>query len=233
MAATNNVTPIEREYYRLSEAASALSLSEDDLLHLGATGRAELCAPVLNEATYSWGKFTPHLVQRPDLDVIVIWFSPSDRVILHKEDLARIESTGAARITSFVMPSEPLPEYAGEWFSHDEMTPEIYAQMASTEKKHLFVSSAEVKRLRAESLARSHDTLGEGERATLQRQIAALALVLAEKSSKYAKGDRPNGSQIAEAVDELLSWLPDANTRGVSKSNIRANISAGIGLLNG
>ncbi|VVE14884.1 hypothetical protein PIN31115_02821 [Pandoraea iniqua] len=74
--------------------------------------------------------------------------------------------------------------------------------------------------------------IGDTERANLQKQIAAMALVLAEKSGKYRKGERPNVSQIAEAVDELLSALPDANSRGVGKSNVRANISAGLNLLN-
>ncbi|WP_150559722.1 hypothetical protein [Pandoraea bronchicola] len=231
MATQGTVIPIEREHYRLSDAAATLNLTEDDLLHLGATGRADLSAPVLNEGLYSWGKFSPQLVQRPDLEAVALWFSPSDRVVLHKEDVARLESTGGVRITSFVMPLGPLPDYAGEWFSYDQVTPEIYAQMAFTEKKHLFVSSAEMKRLRNEALARSLDTLGEGERATLQRQIAALALVLAEKFSNYKRGDKPNGSKIAEEVEDLLSCLEDANTHGVSKSNLRANIRAGINLL--
>ena len=66
---------------------------------------------------------------------------------------------------------------------------------------------------------------------SLQKQIAVLALLLAEKSGKYKRGDRPNGNQIAEAVEELLEALPDARARGVGKSAIRASIKAGLDLL--
>ena len=66
---------------------------------------------------------------------------------------------------------------------------------------------------------------------SLKKQVAALALLLAEKSGKYKKGDKPNAYQIAEAVGELLDAMPDANTRGVGKSSIRDSIKAGLSLL--
>ncbi|CAE6855150.1 hypothetical protein R75461_07668 [Paraburkholderia nemoris] len=68
-------------------------------------------------------------------------------------------------------------------------------------------------------------------RATLQKQVAALALLLAEKSNRYKKGDTPNASQIAEGVRDILDRLPDANRHGLSPSNLRANIAAGMELL--
>jgi hypothetical protein len=73
--------------------------------------------------------------------------------------------------------------------------------------------------------------LGQRERGSLQKQIAALALLLAEKGGRYQKAARPNSNQIAEAVSELLDALPDARTRGVSKSALRESISAGLALL--
>ncbi|MFS8975033.1 hypothetical protein PO002_11075 [Cupriavidus necator] len=75
--------------------------------------------------------------------------------------------------------------------------------------------------------------LSTRERESLKKQVAALALALAERSNKYKNGERPNGSQIAEAVSEILEALPDARTHGLSKSAIRASIKAGIDLLNG
>ncbi|QOK90886.1 hypothetical protein HF908_04955 [Ralstonia pseudosolanacearum] len=66
---------------------------------------------------------------------------------------------------------------------------------------------------------------------SLKKQVALLALLLAEKGGKYKNGDKPNASQIAEAVDELLQALPDAKTRGVGKSSIRESIKAGLDLL--
>lgn len=73
--------------------------------------------------------------------------------------------------------------------------------------------------------------IGEGERATMLKQIASLALVLAERSGKYKRGDKPNGSALAQAIDELVSALPDANRHGLSSSSIRENIKMGVDLL--
>ncbi|OLL29990.1 hypothetical protein BTH42_19400 [Burkholderia sp. SRS-W-2-2016] len=73
--------------------------------------------------------------------------------------------------------------------------------------------------------------LSNRERDSLQKQIAALALALAARSSRYKNGERPNGNQIAEAVSEILEALPDARTHGVGKSALRASIKAGIDLL--
>lgn len=78
----------------------------------------------------------------------------------------------------------------------------------------------------------SETPISESERASLRKQVAALSLVLAAKHKKYQNGDTPNGNQIAEAVEEILDALPDANRRGVSKSAIRASIKAGLDLLN-
>ena len=76
-------------------------------------------------------------------------------------------------------------------------------------------------------------TLSNKERESLQKQVAALALALAERSNKYKNGDRPNGNQIAETVSEVLQALPDARSHGVSKSALRASIKAGVDLLTG
>jgi hypothetical protein len=73
--------------------------------------------------------------------------------------------------------------------------------------------------------------LSNRERDSLQKQIAALALALAERSNRYKNGERPNGNQIAEAVCEILEALPDARTHGVGKSALRASIRAGVDLL--
>lgn len=75
--------------------------------------------------------------------------------------------------------------------------------------------------------------LSEGKQSSLQKQVAALALVLAEKSAKYKNGDKPNANQIAEAVALMLNAMPDANTHGVSSASLRASIKAGITMLQG
>ncbi|WNC90512.1 hypothetical protein RI103_03870 [Paraburkholderia sp. FT54] len=77
------------------------------------------------------------------------------------------------------------------------------------------------------------DSLGNKERTSLQKQIAALALALAEKSNKYRKGDTPNANQIAETVLALVDEMRGANTMGISSTSIRNSIAAGIKLLKG
>jgi hypothetical protein len=76
-------------------------------------------------------------------------------------------------------------------------------------------------------------SLGNKERASFQKQIAALALALAEKSNKYKKGDTPNANQIAETVLALVDGMPGANAMGISSTSIRNSIAAGIKLLKG
>jgi len=75
--------------------------------------------------------------------------------------------------------------------------------------------------------------MSKRERESLQKQVAALALVLAEKSAKYKNGDKPNANQIAEAVALMLNVMPDANTHGVRSASLRASIKAGIAMLQG
>ncbi|KVC80059.1 hypothetical protein WI75_09710 [Burkholderia ubonensis] len=79
--------------------------------------------------------------------------------------------------------------------------------------------------------AEETSALNSRERDSLRKQIAALALALAERSNRYKNGERPNGNQIAEAVSEILEALPDARIHGVGKSALRASIKAGIDLL--
>lgn len=81
--------------------------------------------------------------------------------------------------------------------------------------------------------AGSDQGVGEIERVSLQKQIAALALLLAEKSRLYRNGDKPNGNRIAEAVATMLDAMPDANKRGVSSASLRASIKAGVEMLQG
>ncbi|WP_186172957.1 hypothetical protein [Burkholderia gladioli] len=77
--------------------------------------------------------------------------------------------------------------------------------------------------------------LGDGERASLQKQIGSLALALAAASNRYAKsGGYPNPAKIAEAVGEILDSLPDdVKRQGTGSSSLRASIKAGLTLLNG
>jgi hypothetical protein len=71
----------------------------------------------------------------------------------------------------------------------------------------------------------------EKARATLLKQIAVLALTLAENDAEYQRGSRPNADRIAKRVIELVSEIEDANIHGLSSASIRQSISDGLALL--
>ncbi|GLU32561.1 hypothetical protein WKR88_17920 [Trinickia caryophylli] len=76
-------------------------------------------------------------------------------------------------------------------------------------------------------------TLSTRERESLQKQIGALALLLAEKNGRYKKNDGPSANAIADDVTAVLSGRPNADARGVSHTSLRDSIGAGIRLLRG
>jgi len=77
----------------------------------------------------------------------------------------------------------------------------------------------------------SEQPLKENERKTLLKQIGCLALLLAEKSSRYTVGKNPNAYQIANDVLGLVEGMQDINRRGLGCTSLRTNISEGIELL--
>lgn len=73
--------------------------------------------------------------------------------------------------------------------------------------------------------------VSDSERDKLLRQIAALALVAADSSKRYMRGDKPNVSQIAEAAVEMVEALPDSDKRGLRLTSLRDSIRDGFALL--
>lgn len=71
----------------------------------------------------------------------------------------------------------------------------------------------------------------DSDRHRLLKQIAALSLALAEKSTRYKRGEKPNASQIANVTVEILDALPDGNLNGVGTSSLRESIKSGLELL--
>lgn len=75
------------------------------------------------------------------------------------------------------------------------------------------------------------------ERANLQKQIAALAMLLAAKRADLRVGDKPNRKQIAAAVAELLDAVEageggvELDRFGLSSTEFRRNITEGLALL--
>ena len=80
-------------------------------------------------------------------------------------------------------------------------------------------------------------TAKESESEKLLKQIGAIALVLAEKSNKYKRGNAPNALQIANEVQEILDagLIDNKNLfkgkKGTGSTEIRNSISEGLKLL--
>jgi len=76
-------------------------------------------------------------------------------------------------------------------------------------------------------------SLGKAREQTLLKQIAALALCIAEHGKKYKKGDKPNVNQIATVALEIVQAREDFKNTGLADSSLRTSIARGLGLLNG
>lgn len=75
------------------------------------------------------------------------------------------------------------------------------------------------------------EAIGDAERNKLLKQIAGLALLLAEKGGKYSRAGKPNANQIATAVEAIVDALPDVSAAGLKNSSIRESISSGLRLM--
>lgn len=73
--------------------------------------------------------------------------------------------------------------------------------------------------------------ISDSERDKLLRQIAGLALLVAEKNSTYRRGDAPNADKIAKDVGEIFDALEDSNSFGAGNTSVRISIAAGLKLL--
>lgn len=106
-----------------------------------------------------------------------------------------------------------------------------YYQAGGISRDAVIVVRTEALREFEQSINSATAHIEDNEKEKYLKQIASLAYLLTEKSNLYKQGSRPNASQIAEAVQAMLDALPDANKRGLGKSNIRDSISKGMKLL--
>ncbi len=96
------------EYYRIKKAAEILECTPDDLLHMGATGNAEIMAVVVDSGYFEWSiswDGSPSGDLEPPFRT---WFDASDRVILSMSDLAQIEGRGWAIPSFFYAPAKAM-----------------------------------------------------------------------------------------------------------------------------
>ncbi len=99
------------------------------------------------------------------------------------------------------------------------------------QKQELDTVSAERDELRAKATNAPSGGESVTERENLLKMLGGMALLIAEKSGRYQRGDSPNASAIASAVAELIEHLPSANNYGLSDRNIRSKLPEAIRLL--
>lgn len=155
-------------YFRIRKAAALLECTADDLLHLGATGNAEIMAPVVSPGIFEWSigmdgigpNKTEHSIRRT--------FDATDRIILTMDDLAVVEAIGWV-VPSFLY-SIPLAreitkdshpyckqslDLKSDSIAPSEISPQTLWQVANpyeqdaerTTIDHLFISKKELGRL--------------------------------------------------------------------------------------
>lgn len=73
--------------------------------------------------------------------------------------------------------------------------------------------------------------ISNNDRQKLLKQIGALALLLAEKSNKYKRSEKPNANQIASDVELIFDAFEFVDKKGVGKSELRESIAKGVKLL--
>lgn len=110
------------EYFRISRAAEILGCMSEDLLQMGATGNAEIIAPVISAGIYEWpvgwdGTSFPEI--EPSFHT---GFSAADRVILSMADLAKIEAIGWTIPTFFYAPTKAR-EVTENWYGSSFFEP--------------------------------------------------------------------------------------------------------------
>ncbi|AXW42571.1 hypothetical protein CJO90_05565 [Ralstonia solanacearum] len=102
------------EYVRLARAAELIGCDADQLLHLGAIGEVTLLAPVMAEGEYEW---PVDIAGRESWrEPFRATFDASDRVILHRRDVAKIEAMGWVIPRLFFSP-DVARQIASRWNS--------------------------------------------------------------------------------------------------------------------
>ncbi|NVE22355.1 hypothetical protein [Burkholderia glumae] len=96
---------------------------------------------------------------------------------------------------------------------------------------HEFIATAQAENGQPES-SKAIEPSDETEKTKLLKQIGALSLLLAEKVGKYTRAGKPNASQIANDVGEIIDALSDASTSGLKSSSVRESIARGLKLIN-
>lgn len=93
------------QFFRLGKAAELLECSADELLHLGATGRLEIVAPIVAPGEFAWPVENESVAFIEIDEPFVRYFDASSRVALFPSDLAKIEAVGWAVPWRFYAPN--------------------------------------------------------------------------------------------------------------------------------
>jgi hypothetical protein len=109
------------EYFRINKAAEILGCTTEDLLHMGVIGKAEILAPVVSVGIFEWPRGMNGLPFDEIDTPVQREFDATDRVILSKKDLAKIEAIGWTIPSFFFSPSKAreVVKYAQTWMGLD------------------------------------------------------------------------------------------------------------------
>jgi len=215
---------IRRAYYPLEKAAEILSCTEADLIYRGATG--ELSIYMLHDQfTIGLRRFNV-FGWEPIGDETYFWQDKPLKV--SKSCIKALESLtpgGVADIMIEYTPDDGEALDPNERFRFS-LRNTLTGAVPTIQDCILVISHDDLKRLQ-----QPEPSLTESDRDKLLKQIGGMALVLAEKSGKYKLGEKPNASQIAEAIQAIFDAGDFQGRKGTGSTELRSSISAGLKLL--
>lgn len=103
-ARTHQPSPDEQKYHRISEAATLLDCTPDQVLQMGIARKILISAPVIAGGRYEWPIGCAMLPFRELTDTFIFPFSTRDRVYLIPADLEHLQSVGWVVPKSFLAP---------------------------------------------------------------------------------------------------------------------------------
>jgi hypothetical protein len=211
---------MQREFYSLTKVAEMISCSVDDLIHLAGNGQIQLI--VLPTG------FNGLLLDQDHIPVTGVMEVIEDRYCFVSQDTVSKYQAGRAsgQLYEDRIDSMLTNDNSGKYWN----IPKSEAIILSGSS--LFMLAKNIEALVTESHLKENHVITQTEREKLLKQIGSLAILLSKNSNNLQINGKVNALQIAIATEEMLSFLPDANIKGLSKSSFRASITEGLELLN-
>ena len=202
----------QRKYIRLADAATMISGSTDDLLHVGETGEISLATFVKDCLVHAVADFEGDGREVHDHGPD---FRFSGYAFLQTNDVAELRCHGACSMTKWRMKSPDSPEYAI-----------ATREPVVVEQRHLYTLASDIQRVwKLAPTAGEEKPLKESERQNLLMTIGALAKLLAH----VATGDH-FGTEEKVKHTVLAGRLVDENPHvyGLGRVAVTERIKDGL-----